>query len=60
MIEAAEEMLEGHGIDEDRIFTDKFTTSADAAAEAEAGGGGPTEAAPPVKRFDTGSPPGER
>jgi propane monooxygenase reductase subunit len=33
MIEAAEEMLTGkHKLDEQRIFTDKFTTSADAAA----------------------------
>jgi ferredoxin-NADP reductase/ferredoxin len=28
MIDAAQEMLAGHGIDEDRIFTDKFTASA--------------------------------
>jgi NAD(P)H-flavin reductase/ferredoxin len=33
MVEAGEAMLERHGIDEQRIFVDKFTTSADAAAE---------------------------
>jgi NAD(P)H-flavin reductase/ferredoxin len=44
MIEAAEEMLAGkHKLDEQRIFTDKFTTSADAA---------PAEApAAPVKKI---------
>jgi NAD(P)H-flavin reductase/ferredoxin len=30
MVEAAEEMLAGHGIDEQRIYVDKFTVSADA------------------------------
>jgi propane monooxygenase reductase component len=34
MVEAAEEMLERHGIDEQRIFVDKFTTSAEAAEPA--------------------------
>ncbi len=35
MIEAAEEMLVAtHGVDEQRIFTDKFTTAAEAAAPA--------------------------
>jgi propane monooxygenase reductase subunit len=34
MIDAAAEMLEGHGIDDSDIFHDKFTTSADAQAAA--------------------------
>jgi len=40
MVEAAEAMLARHGIDEQRIFVDKFTTSADA-APAVAQGAGP-------------------
>jgi len=49
MIEAAEEMLTGeHGVDEARIFSDKFTTSADAA---------PAQDAPPVKRVDSAPAP---
>jgi NAD(P)H-flavin reductase/ferredoxin len=43
MVEAAEAMLARHGIDENRIFVDKFTTS----AEAE-----PAPAGPPVKTFE--------
>jgi NAD(P)H-flavin reductase/ferredoxin len=43
MVEAAEAMLARHGIDEQRIFVDKFTTS----AEAE-----PAPAGPPVKSFE--------
>jgi NAD(P)H-flavin reductase/ferredoxin len=35
MVEAAETMLASHAIDENRIFVDKFTTSADAALTAE-------------------------
>jgi propane monooxygenase reductase subunit len=51
MIEAAEEMLAGHGIDEDRIFTDKFTTSADAP---------PAPDAPaPTTRVENASIPGD-
>ena len=47
MIEAAEEMLTGvHGLDEHRLFADRFTTSADAGGEAAAAGGG----APPIKQ----------
>jgi hypothetical protein len=42
MVEAAEAMLARHGIDEQRIFVDKFTTSAEV-------DGGP--AGPPVKTF---------
>ena len=50
MIEAAEEMLTGeHGVDEARIFSDKFTTSADAAPAA--------QDAPPVKRVDSAPAP---
>ena len=46
MIEAAEEMLvRTHGVDEQRIFMDKFTTSADA-APAGSGAGAPEEAGP--------------
>jgi NAD(P)H-flavin reductase/ferredoxin len=45
MVEAAEAMLARHGIDERRIFVDKFTTSAEAAADA-------TVAVPPVKTFE--------
>ena len=48
MVEAAEEMLIGkHKLDEQRIFQDKFTTSADAAAPTTS-----ADAAPPVKRFE--------
>lgn len=48
MIEAAEAMLGARGIDEARIFSDKFTTSADAAPD-------PTQpqAGPPLKHVDT-------
>ena len=50
MVEAAEEMLAAHGIDEQRIFVDKFTTSADA-EPAE------SEPAAPVKRFEDAPAP---
>jgi NAD(P)H-flavin reductase/ferredoxin len=46
MIEAAEEMLAGHGIDDRQIFVDKFTTSAEAAQPA----------GPPVKTFEAPAP----
>jgi NAD(P)H-flavin reductase/ferredoxin len=49
MVEAAEAMLARRGIDEQRIFVDKFTTSADADdATAPAG--------PPVKTFEAPGP----
>ncbi len=56
MVEAAEEMLASHGIDEQRIFIDKFTTSADAepAEAASAGSSGP---AAPVKRIPDAAGP---
>ncbi|MGH2868333.1 MAG: 2Fe-2S iron-sulfur cluster-binding protein, partial [Solirubrobacteraceae bacterium] len=44
MLEAAEAMLTGRGVDPGRIFQDKFTTSADAPGETEA------EADPPAGR----------
>ncbi len=50
MIEAAEAMLDAQGVDEARIFSDKFTTSADAAPQAEQPG-------PPVKRVDSAATP---
>jgi hypothetical protein len=50
MLEAAEEMLiSAHKLNEQRIFQDKFTTSADAGASS----GG--EAAPPVKKIGESS-----
>jgi NAD(P)H-flavin reductase/ferredoxin len=51
MVEAAEEMLASHGIDEQRIFIDKFTTSADAEPAL-------SEPAAPVKRFEDAPAPG--
>jgi methane monooxygenase component A beta chain/propane monooxygenase small subunit len=46
MVEAAEAMLARHGVDEQRIFIDKFTTSAEAAAPAPPGhAGGATDGA---------------
>ncbi|HTX44668.1 MAG TPA: 2Fe-2S iron-sulfur cluster-binding protein, partial [Solirubrobacteraceae bacterium] len=55
MVEAAESMLiDGHKLDEQRLYIDKFTTSADAAPPAEA-----AAAAPPVKRVDDGAPAGD-
>ena len=51
MIDAAQDMLAGrHSVSEQRIFHDKFTTSADAGGEAAA-----TEAAAPVKRLGDGA-----
>jgi propane monooxygenase reductase subunit len=50
MVEAAENMLAGHGVDENRIFMDKFTTSAEAAPP-------PSEGAPPVKRVGVAAAP---
>lgn len=47
MIEAAEAMLARHGIDERRIFIDKFTVSAEAEA---------APAGPPVKTFEAAAP----
>jgi NAD(P)H-flavin reductase/ferredoxin len=48
MLEAAEDVLVSrHGVDEQRIFQDKFTTSADAAAHA----GADAPAGPPAKTF---------
>jgi NAD(P)H-flavin reductase/ferredoxin len=53
MIEAAQEMLEQkHGIPDQRIHHDKFTTSAEAEGAAEAG-----DATPPVKRMGDGAAP---
>jgi propane monooxygenase reductase subunit len=65
MIEAAEEMLTGkHKLDEQRIFQDKFTTSADAGESAGAdslgsspGGELPGNGGPPVKKFDSAPAP---
>jgi NAD(P)H-flavin reductase/ferredoxin len=51
MVEAAEEMLiDGRELDEQRIFIDKFTTSADAAPTADGDG---ATGAPPVKKVDS-------
>ena len=50
MVEAAEEMLARRGIDDQRIFVDKFTISAEAAPAAEPAG-------PPVKRFEAPAGP---
>jgi NAD(P)H-flavin reductase/ferredoxin len=53
MIDAAQDMLVGkHGVDEKRIFHDKFTTSADAGGEAAAAP--EAAAAAPVKRVGDG------
>ncbi len=53
MVEAAEEMLIAkHKLDEQRIFQDKFTTSADATPSADA-----AAATPPVKKFDAPAAP---
>jgi propane monooxygenase reductase subunit len=57
MVEAAEEMLIGkHKLDEQRIFQDKFTTSADAGGEQAAGAAAASNGAgaPPVKRVGDG------
>jgi propane monooxygenase reductase subunit len=50
MVEAAEAMLARRGIDEQRIFVDKFTTSADAAAEAPVEAGGAAALLPASER----------
>lgn len=59
MIDAAQDMLTGkHGVSEQRIYHDKFTTSADAGGEdatAAAAAAGPAEAAAPVKRLGDGA-----
>jgi propane monooxygenase reductase component len=65
MIEAAEEMLvSGHGVDEQRIFMDKFTTSADATppTHAESAAATPsTDSAPESERdFSWYVPAGRR
>ncbi len=52
MVEAAEEMLARRGIDDTRIFVDKFTTSAEAEAAPET-----TAAGPPVKTFEAPGAP---
>ncbi len=62
MVEAAEAMLASVGLDEQRIYVDKFTTSAQAAGPAGADAGTGSEvpaavAAPPVKRVDAGAAP---
>jgi NAD(P)H-flavin reductase/ferredoxin len=56
MVEAAESMLiDGHKLDEQRLYIDKFTTSADAdAPPADAGA-----TAPPVKRVKDAAPAGD-
>jgi NAD(P)H-flavin reductase len=51
MIEAAEAMLARHGVDEQRIFMDKFTTSADAPDAPDAPAPEPEAAQPPAKRI---------
>jgi NAD(P)H-flavin reductase/ferredoxin len=62
MVEAAESVLiDGRKLDEQRIFIDKFTTSADAGGET--GGapadGAPDDGAPPVKRVGDAAPAGD-
>ncbi|HWF54234.1 MAG TPA: MmoB/DmpM family protein [Solirubrobacteraceae bacterium] len=59
MVEAAEEMLVGtHKLDEQRIYIDKFTTSAEAAdADAGAGAGAGPGPAAPVKKINDGAVP---
>jgi NAD(P)H-flavin reductase/ferredoxin len=52
MVEAAEEVLiGGHGLDEQRIFIDKFTTSADAGGGVPGASASASAASPPVKAF---------
>jgi NAD(P)H-flavin reductase/ferredoxin len=60
MVEAAEDMLLGkHKLDQQRIFQDKFTTSADAGGE-DATAAQAEQAAPPVKRVgDAAKPAGD-
>jgi NAD(P)H-flavin reductase/ferredoxin len=51
MLEAAEPMLiDGHGISEQRIFQDKFTTAAEADPSRTAGAADSANGGPPVKR----------
>jgi NAD(P)H-flavin reductase/ferredoxin len=61
MVEAAEEMLIGkHKLDEQRIFQDKFTTSADAGGEDATAAASNGAGAPPVKRVgDAVAPAGD-
>ena len=63
MIDAAQEMLVGkHKVSEQRIYHDKFTTSADAGGEqGPAAAAAPAEGAPPVKRVgdDAAQPSGD-
>jgi NAD(P)H-flavin reductase/ferredoxin len=52
MVEAAEAMLiDGHKLDEQRIYVDKFTTAAEAVPAGDAAAGDAAAGAPPVKRL---------
>jgi hypothetical protein len=54
MVEAAEGVLiDTHKLDEQRVYIDKFTVSADASGASEASDG---VGAPPVKKFESSSP----
>jgi NAD(P)H-flavin reductase/ferredoxin len=58
MVEAAEAMLiDGHKLDEQRIYIDKFTTSADAEPADAAAAADAAAGAPPVKRVGDGAAP---
>ncbi len=60
MLEAAEDMLlNTHKFDEQRIFQDKFTTSADAAPQEAGGSSSADAAAPPTKRISDNAAPVE-
>lgn len=56
MLDAVHTVVTGRGVDEDRIFQDRFTTSADAPAEAE----GPSERAISERDFNWFAPAGRR
>ncbi len=56
MLDAVHAVLRGRGVDEDRIFQDRFTTSADAPAQAE----GPSERAISERDFNWFAPAARR
>jgi propane monooxygenase reductase subunit len=59
MVEAAETVLiDTHKLDEQRLYIDKFTVSADATGGADAGAPSDGVGVPPVKKFETGPAPG--
>ncbi|MDQ2896597.1 MAG: FAD-binding oxidoreductase, partial [Actinomycetota bacterium] len=56
MLDAVHALISGRGVDEDRIFQDRFTTSADALAQAE----GPSERVISERDFNWFAPAGRR